>query len=81
MMKLLVIAALAGVVSAWLPAKSLTARPTTQLQEGFGLDSTISQVVNSYDAQPDFLKGEAEYKQWINKVEGPQLVNRKVRLS
>ena len=46
----------------------------TQLREGFGFDF----AKNSYANQPALLRGEQEYKQFINKHAEDNMLNRKV---
>jgi hypothetical protein len=74
MMKLLLLAFFSGAVSAWVAPKSATRQPT-KLQESFGIEF----AEDTYDNQPNFLKGEAEYKQWVNKIDSNNMLNRKVR--
>jgi hypothetical protein len=49
-------------------------RSQTQLQESFGFDF----AEDTYSNQPDFLKGEGEYKTWIGKTKENSFVNRQV---
>ncbi|GKY97295.1 hypothetical protein MPSEU_000687900 [Mayamaea pseudoterrestris] len=73
-MKFLLVAILACTASAFhLARPSVTARPSTQLYEDFG----FSFAEQTYENQPDPLKGEAEYKQWVNKFAPDNLMNRK----
>ena len=74
MMKFVFLAILASLSSAYV-VKPLAVRQPTQLHETFGLG--IGE--DSYENTPDQLKGEAEYKQWVNKIEGNSFLNRKVR--
>lgn len=55
---------------------SLKARSSTHLFEDFG----FSFAEQTYANQPDPLKGEAEYKQWVNKVAPDNMLNRKVKM-
>jgi hypothetical protein len=71
-LKLLVVAVAASAAHAFAPAGFL--RPVTQLQESFGFDF----AENTYENQPDLLKGEQEYKQYMNKVNEDNFLNRKV---
>ena len=65
-----------GVASAFpAPSTAFTRKTSTQLKESFGLNDISLDI---YDAQPDFLKGEAEYKQWMNKINDDNMLNRKV---
>ena len=75
MMKLLLLVAIAGTANAWVQGPSSATRQPTQLKESFG----IGYAEDTYDNQPDFLKGEAEYKQWVNKIDANNMLNRKVR--
>lgn len=74
MMKFVILAILASLSSAYV-VKPLAVRRTTQLHETFDLG--IGE--DSYENTPDQLKGEAEYKQWVNKIEDNSFLNRKVR--
>lgn len=47
-------------------------RPTTKISESFGFDF----AEDTYANQPDFLKGEGEYKTWMGKVKENSFVNR-----
>ena len=69
----MLVALTAGVASAFAPATSAV-RKTTQLHESFG----ISYAEDTYENQPDLLKGEAEYKQYMNRVNEDNMLNRKV---
>lgn len=73
-LKLLIVAISAGVANAFAPA-SFAARQSTQLHESFGLGLGE----DTYENQPDLLKGEAEYKQYVNKIDENNMLNRKVR--
>ena len=73
-LKFLIVALAAGVANAFAPA-SLAARQSTQLHESFGLGLGE----DTYENQPDLLKGEAEYKQYVNKISEDNMLNRKVR--
>ena len=53
------------------------ARTSTSLQETFGLGLGE----DTYENQPDLLKGEAEYKQYMNRVSEDNMLNRKVRVA
>ena len=73
-LKLLLVAATAGVASAFAPL-GVSGRQSLQLQESFGLG--IGE--DTYENQPDLLKGEAEYKQYVNRISEDNMLNRKVR--
>ena len=73
-MKLALFTVFAFVASAFRPATVAT-RPSTQLKESF-----LGIGEDTYANQPDPLKGEAEYKQWINTIDENNMLNRKVRL-
>ena len=75
-MKLFVLAlSLVSVASFGVVPQSAT-RTSTQLHETFGLG--VGE--DTYENQPDFLKGEGEYKEWINSVNEKNMLNRKVGL-
>ena len=76
MMKLLLVTVLCAAASAWVAPQSATRRPATQLRESFG----IEYAEDTYSNQPDLLRGEAEYKQWVNKINSNNMLNRKVRI-
>ena len=74
-LKILFFALTASVATAFAPA-SFTKAPasTTQLQETFGLGLGE----DTYENQPDLLKGEQEYKQYVNRINEENMLNRKV---
>jgi hypothetical protein len=72
MMKSIVFILLTG-AAAFSPI-SQTVRKSSQLRESFGLG--IGE--DSYENQPKLLRGEAEYKQFINKYAENNMLNRKV---
>jgi hypothetical protein len=74
-LKFLAVALSASVASAFAPAQSAV-RKNTQLHESFGLGGATLDI---YEAQPDLLKGEQEYKQYMNRVKEDNLLNEKVR--
>lgn len=76
-LKLLVVAvATASVVSGFSPSSStFGVRQSTQLQESFGFGF----AEDTYENQPDLLKGEGEYKQYANRIKSDNMLNRKVR--
>jgi len=69
----MLVAVTAGVASAFAPA-GVTGRQSLQLHETFGLGLGE----DTYKNQPDLLKGEAEYKQYVNKISEDNMLNRKV---
>jgi hypothetical protein len=71
-MKFLILALLGSLVSSFSPA-SVT-RTSTKLHESFGFDF----AEDSYKNQPIELGGEANYKQWINKIQDNPFLNRQV---
>jgi hypothetical protein len=71
----LVVTCLIGPVAAFAPLSPTRTSTTTQLHESFGLNF----AEDTYKNQPDLLKGEAEYKQFINKYAENNMLNRKVR--
>ena len=75
-LKLFVLAVVAGFSSAFTPS-SFTARKSTVLHESFGLGLGE----DTYENQPDLLKGEQEYKQYMNKVDEDNMLNRKVGIT
>ena len=74
-LKFLVVAVVAGFATAFSPATS-GARTSTKLYENFGLGGAS---LDTYDAQPDLLKGEGEYKQYVNTIKKDNMLNRQVR--
>merc|ERR1712232_276266 len=71
-MKFLLLAIIASVAGAFAPSSGMS-RQGTQLQETFGLG--LGQ--DTWENQPDLLKGEAEYKQYMNQVKEDNMLNRK----
>lgn len=67
----LFLAVAAGSASAFV-APSTFARPATTLSESFGFDF----AEDSYKNTPDQLLGEANYKQWVNKIDANSFLNR-----
>jgi hypothetical protein len=74
MMKVVVFALLASAVVSFAPI-SQTLRQPSLLQESFGLG--IGE--DSYTNQPVLLRGEQEYKQFVNKYKEDNMLNRKVK--
>jgi hypothetical protein len=74
-MKLLLLALLSSTASAWVAPQSAIRQRSTQLWESFGFEY----AEDTYGNQPDLLRGEAEYKQWMNKIDNNNMLNRKVR--
>jgi hypothetical protein len=76
MMKLLIVTLFVNAVMAFAPISQQTSRQssTTQLHESFGLG--IGE--DTYSNQPTLLRGEQEYKQFINKYKEDNMLNRKV---
>jgi hypothetical protein len=72
-LKFMLVAVTAGVASAFSPS-TFGVRKDTQLHESFGFGF----AEDTYENQPDLLKGEAEYKQYMNRVKGDNMLNRKV---
>lgn len=72
---LLVSLSVVGMTTAFAPVAQV-ARPaaSTQLQESFGLGLGE----DTYENQPDLLKGEQEYKQYVNRINEENMLNRKV---
>jgi hypothetical protein len=74
-MKLVIIALVAHAANGFNVARpTLMSRSSTQLYEDFG----FSFAEQTYENMPDPLKGEAEYKQWVNRVSPNNMLNRKV---
>lgn len=73
-LKLILVAVTAGVAGAFAPT-GVTGRQSLQLHESFGLGLGE----DTYSNQPDLLKGEAEYKQYANRIKEDNMLNRKVR--
>ena len=71
---LLLVAVTAGVTSAFAPA-GVVGQQSMQLHESFGFGF----AEDTYENQPDLLKGEGEYKQYVNKISEENMLNRKVR--
>lgn len=77
-MKLLIIlAAVGSFVSSYAPSTSFVTRRSVKLHESFGFDF----AEDTYKNQPDVLGGEANYKQWVNKIDENSMLNRKVSFS
>jgi hypothetical protein len=57
------------------PSAKTSIRQATQLYENFGLGLGE----DTYANQPKLLGGEAEYKQWMGKIDENAFVNRQVR--
>lgn len=60
--------------SAYVVPSSQAPRPSTRLSESFGFDF----AEDSYENTPPQLLGEANYKQWVQKVSDNSFLNRKV---
>jgi hypothetical protein len=73
-MKLFLLAVTASTVSAFAPSASQIPKTNTQLHETFGLGLGE----DTYENQPDLLKGEQEYKQYVNRISEENMLNRKV---
>eukprot|EP00535_Pseudo-nitzschia_heimii_P006052 CAMPEP_0197182778 /NCGR_PEP_ID=MMETSP1423-20130617/6767_1 /TAXON_ID=476441 /ORGANISM="Pseudo-nitzschia heimii, Strain UNC1101" /LENGTH=224 /DNA_ID=CAMNT_0042633259 /DNA_START=87 /DNA_END=761 /DNA_ORIENTATION=- len=75
LMKLFTLAMTASVVVAFTPTVSRVQKTpsTTQLYEDFGLGLGEP----TYENQPDLLKGEQEYKQYANRINENNMLNRK----
>lgn len=72
----LFVLAAATSVSAFTAPSAFT-RSSTALKESFGLDF----AEDSYENTPDVLLGEANYKQWVTRINEDSFLNRKVRYS
>jgi hypothetical protein len=81
MLKVFVLVSLAAAARAFSPAAGnsrtvgVGSSSATRLQESFGFGF----AEDTYANQPDFLKGEQEYKQFVNKFKDDNMLNRKVR--
>ena len=77
MMKLITLAVTASVAVGFTPSVSRVTPVTssTQLYEDFGLG--LGEI--TYENQPDLLKGEQEYKQYVNRINEDNMLNKKVR--
>ena len=73
-LKLLAFAVVAGLANAFSPSTA-GARISTHLNENFGFGGAS---LDTYDAQPDLLKGEGEYKQYVNVIKKDNMLNRQV---
>ncbi|KAL7555378.1 hypothetical protein ACA910_022364 [Epithemia clementina (nom. ined.)] len=71
-MKFLVLALCLAFADSFNVASRTAVRPNTQLQESFGLGLGE----DTYTNQPDFLKGEGEYKEYIKTIKEDSLLNR-----
>ena len=78
-LKLFSLAITASVAVAFSPSTSRvqTVPSSTQLYEDFGLGLGEQ----TYENQPDLLKGEQEYKQYVNRINEDNMLNKKVRYS
>ena len=72
-MKFICYALLATCASAFVSKSAV--RPATHLNENFGFDF----AEDSYANTEKLILGEANYKQWVNRVNENSLLNRKVR--
>ena len=72
-MKFLILALLGSLVSGFAPTS--TVPRSTKLHESFGFDF----AEDTYKNQAEVLGGEANYKQWVNKIDDNSMLNRKVR--
>ena len=79
LMKLFMLAITASVAVAFTPSATrvVKAPSSTQLYEDFGLGLGEQ----TYENQPDLLKGEQEYKQYVNRINEENMLNRKVRVA
>jgi hypothetical protein len=67
---------IAAVSAFTVQPSAVVIRPsTTALPESFGFDF----AEDSYENTPEVILGEANYKQWINKVDKNAFLNRQVR--
>lgn len=75
-MKFLFAALFANVAFAYVVPKVSVTRPSTPLRESFGLG--VGE--DTYENQVDPLKGEANYKQFVNRINENNMLNRKVSI-
>jgi hypothetical protein len=76
-LKFLFLAATASCAAAFAPTSLAGPKASvTQLPESFGLGLGE----DTYENQPDLLKGEQEYKQYVNRISEENMLNRKVRV-
>ena len=78
LMKLFTLTVTASVAVAFTPtpvSRVQSMPSSTQLYEDFGLGLGEP----TYENQPDLLKGEQEYKQYVNRINEENMLNRKVR--
>lgn len=76
LMKLFMLAITASVAVAFAPSATSRVQngpSSTQLFEDFGLG--LGEI--TYENQPDLLKGEQEYKQYVNRINDKNMLNRK----
>mmetsp|Transcript_17049 Transcript_17049/g.35034 ORF Transcript_17049/g.35034 Transcript_17049/m.35034 type:complete len:222 (+) Transcript_17049:82-747(+) len=75
LMKLFMLAITASVAVAFTPSATRVGKApsSTQLYEDFGLGLGEQ----TYENQPDLLKGEQEYKQYVNRINEENMLNRK----
>mmetsp|Transcript_16846 Transcript_16846/g.46261 ORF Transcript_16846/g.46261 Transcript_16846/m.46261 type:complete len:223 (+) Transcript_16846:126-794(+) len=76
LMKLFMLAITASVAVAFTPSATSRVQKvpsSTQLYEDFGLGLGEA----TYENQPDLLKGEQEYKQYVNRINDKNMLNRK----
>jgi hypothetical protein len=72
--KFLVFAASVGATSAFVAPSSSFVRPQIAVSESFGFEF----AEDSYENTPDQLLGEANYKQWVQKIDDNSFLNRQV---
>lgn len=72
---ILLLASTTAVASAYVipPSQSVVSRSSTQLSESFGFKF----AEDTYENQPDFLKGEQEYKNYVDVIQEDNFVNRR----
>jgi len=74
MMKNILIVLIASLAVATAFVAPSAARPMTKLSESFGFDF----AEDTYSNQPEFLKGEGEYKTFVGKTQDNSFLNRQV---
>jgi hypothetical protein len=75
MARFLAILSLVAVASAFT-VQPTAVRPSTKLSESFGFDF----AEDSYENTPNIILGEANYKQWVQRIDENSFLNRQVRL-
>jgi hypothetical protein len=75
MMRLAFVFLLAAAAHGFVVSRPTTRTPTP-LGESFGFDF----AEDSYENTPAIIRGEANYKQWVNRIDSDSFLNRQVSL-